>query len=257
MIMPRISILMYVVMALFQCPRTAARVAAGGQLQSGGGFRIAGRVVNAKAGTPLERARVSITDTKNPQRSLSVLTSDDGQFQFNGLPAGKFALEGAKRGFIRAAYDHHDQFSTAIVTGAGLDTESLILRLDPVAVLSGKILDEAGDPVRHASVTLYREDRFSGVSRIHRIRETQTDDQGSYELTPLDAGTYFVAAKRSLGTKCILPRHERRAPKIRLYWCIQRSMWHMQQLSTEILQSLRRPLPFRFAAAIASKLTYT
>ena len=148
MIMPRISILMYVVMALFQCPRTAARVAAGGQLQSGGGFRIAGRVVNAKAGTPLERARVSITDTKNPQRSLSVLTSDEGQFQFNGLPAGKFALEGAKRGFIRAAYDHHDQFSTAIVTGAGLDTESLILRLDPVAVLSGKILDEAGDPVR-------------------------------------------------------------------------------------------------------------
>ena len=195
MIMRRISILMYVVMALFQCPRTAARVAAGGQLQSGGGFRIAGRVVNAKAGTPLERARVSITDTKNPQRSLSVLTSDDGQFQFNGLPAGKFALEGAKRGFIRAAYDHHDQFSTAIVTGAGLDTESLILRLDPVAVLSGKILDEAGDPVRHASVTLYREDRFSGVSRIHRLRETQTDDQGSYELTPLDAGTYFVAAK--------------------------------------------------------------
>jgi 5-hydroxyisourate hydrolase-like protein (transthyretin family) len=173
-----------------------AQVSARNQSQSGEvGFRIAGRVMNAKSGIPLNRARVTITDTKNLQRSISVLTSDDGQFQFNGLPAGKFALEGGKRGFIPAAYDHHEQFSTAIVTGVGLDTENLMLRLDPVAVLSGNVLDESGDPVRHASVTLYREDHRSGTSRIHRVRETQTDDQGSYELTPIAPGTYFVGVR--------------------------------------------------------------
>ena len=51
----------------------------------------------------------------------------------------------------------------AIVTGAGLDTEHLVLRLDPSAMLSGKILDELGEPVRQDTVSLYREDRQVGV----------------------------------------------------------------------------------------------
>jgi hypothetical protein len=161
---------------------------------SGGGFRIAGRIVDAKTGYPIARARVSAFDTRNPQRSVSMLSLEDGRFEFSGLPAGKFALEGAKRGFIRAAYDQHDQFSTAIVTGAGLETDNLVLRLDPMAVLTGKVLDEAGEPVRHAGVTIYREDRFSGVSRIRPFRNSQTDDRGFYELAPLRAGTYFVSA---------------------------------------------------------------
>jgi hypothetical protein len=42
---------------------------------------------------------------------------------------------------------------------------------------------------------VYRENRFSGVSRILRFRGAVTDDQGKYEVTPLDEGTYFVSAK--------------------------------------------------------------
>ena len=87
----------------------------------------------------------------------------------------------------------HDQFSTAIVTGASLDTENLVLQLAPNAVLSGKVLDESGEPVRHATVTVYREDRRSGVGLIQTVRQAYTDDQGTYEVTPLDDGTYFVS----------------------------------------------------------------
>jgi hypothetical protein len=42
---------------------------------------------------------------------------------------------------------------------------------------------------------VYRENRFSGISRISRFRGASTDDQGKYEVTPLDEGTYFVSAK--------------------------------------------------------------
>jgi len=178
----------------WQC-RTSAEANGGQQQSLGGSFRIAGHVVNSKTGYPLARARVTITDARNPQRVLSILTSDDGKFEFSGVTAGKFALEGAKRGFIRGSYDQHEQFSTAIVTDAGIDTENLTLRLDPVAVLTGKVLDESGDPVRNATVTVYREDHFSGVSRIRRFRTGQTDDRGSYEISALDAGTYFLAVR--------------------------------------------------------------
>ena len=103
-----------------------------------GAFRIAGVVVNAKAASPLARCRVTITDAKNAGQRAEYVTGDDGHFEFH-VPAGKYSLGGAKRGFISAGYNQHEQFSTAIVTGADLDTESLILRLAPNAVLCREV----------------------------------------------------------------------------------------------------------------------
>ena len=157
-------------------------------------FRIAGTIVNAIGGNPLARARVTIVDAKNRQKAQWMITSDDGRFDFKHVSSGKYSLQGAKRGFIPAFYDEHEGFSTAIVTGAGLDTEHLVLRLDPSAMLSGKILDELGEPVRQATVSLYREDRQVGVGRIIKFRVSMTDDQGAYEFSQLDAGSYLVSA---------------------------------------------------------------
>ncbi len=161
-----------------------------------GPYRIAGTVVNAKSGSPLARSRVTIVSAKNRQSVQSVITSDDGRFEFH-VPAGKYSLGGAKRGFITASYNQHDQFSSAIVAGADLDTENLVLRLAANAVLTGQVLDEFGDPVRHAQIVVYREEHAEGVSRILHFRDTSTDNQGRYEVTPLDEGTYFVSAKAS------------------------------------------------------------
>lgn len=161
-----------------------------------GPYQIAGTAVSAKGANPLARARVTIADAKHRQSMQSFITGNDGRYEFH-VPAGKYSLDGEKRGFISASYNQHDQFSTAIVTGAGLDTEHLSLRLAPDAVLAGKVLDEFGEPVRNAQVSVYRENHFQGVSRITRYRAAATDDEGRYEVTPLDAGTYFVAAKAS------------------------------------------------------------
>jgi protocatechuate 3,4-dioxygenase beta subunit len=160
---------------------------------SGATFRIAGTVVNAAGGNPLARARVSIVDASNPQNMQWMITSEDGRFEFKQVGPGKYALQGAKWGFIPAGYNQHKQFSTAIVTGAGFDTANLVLRLAPSAIISGKILDESGDPVRNAMVSLYREDRGVGVGRIIRFRNDSTDDQGAYEFARLDAGSYFIS----------------------------------------------------------------
>ncbi|MBV9484376.1 MAG: carboxypeptidase regulatory-like domain-containing protein [Acidobacteria bacterium] len=158
------------------------------------GFRIAGTVVNSLGGSPLARARVTIEDARNPGNILTAISSEDGTFQIRHVPAGKYGLTGAKSGFIPASYEQHGQFSTAIVTGNGFDTEHLVLRLAPFAVVCGKVLDESGEPVRHARVVLYREDRRIGVEQVQRIRAEKTDDQGTYEFSGLPEGTYFLSA---------------------------------------------------------------
>ena len=160
-----------------------------------GSYRIAGTIVSKADGHPLARARVTIREVKNRKNTESLITAPDGKFEFNALPSGKYSLDGAKRGFISAAYDQHEQFSTAIVTGAGLDTESLVLKLAPTAIIAGKILDEFGDPVRQSTVTLYRDNHQEGVDQIQSFRSTETDDLGAYEFAPLMPGNYFVSAK--------------------------------------------------------------
>ena len=101
-----------------------------------GGYRIAGTVVSKVDGRPLARARITVRDANDPKKFEFIITSENGKFEFNGVPAGKYSLNGAKRGFIAASYDQHDQYSTAIVTGVGLDTENLLLRLAPDAVIA-------------------------------------------------------------------------------------------------------------------------
>src|SRR5215470_8636393 len=137
-------------------------------------FRIAGTVVNRQDGTALDRVRVILRNVKDPKDVQSVLTGEDGRFEFE-VRTGKFALHGAKRGFIGSDYNQHEQYSTAIVTGAGVDTENLTMKLAPSAVLTGRVLDESGEPVRDATVILWREDHMSGVGRISQFRQQPSD----------------------------------------------------------------------------------
>ena len=160
-----------------------------------GAFQVSGTVVNKIGGHPLAGARVVLGDVRNRQRMVSMVTAEDGRFAFR-VPAGKYSLGAERRGFLTTSYNEHEQFSTAIVTGAGFNTESLIINLAPNAVLRGKVFDEAGEPVRNANVTVYREDHSSGVSQIRPVLQTNTDDLGTYEATPLGGGTtYFVSAQ--------------------------------------------------------------
>ncbi len=157
-------------------------------------FRVAGTVVNSNTAQPLARVQISLTNTKDPKDTRDMTTAADGHFQFQVKP-GKYSLQGSKHGFVTFAYEQHENFWTAIVPGAGVDTENLIFRLPPAATITGRVVDDVGDPVRGAAVTVFREDHSTGASHIQRAFNAVTDDQGTYELTPLAAGTYYVGAQ--------------------------------------------------------------
>ncbi len=155
-------------------------------------YRVAGTVLSAADGRPLAGANIFLTDAKDPKNKQWTVSSDTGHFEFNRVTKGKYPLEGAKRGFISQAYNQHEQFSTAIVTGADVPTEDLLLRLPPEAVVSVRVTDELSEPVRRASVMLYREDRSTGLRHVEGVESRQTDDLGSCEFARLAPGVYFV-----------------------------------------------------------------
>jgi protocatechuate 3,4-dioxygenase beta subunit len=158
-----------------------------------GGFRIAGKVVSSTAGTPLPQTRVTISSVTDRSVVGSLLTTADGSFEFKHLVPGKYSLQAARRGFISSFYDQHERYNSAIVAGGEVDSEHLIFRLVPQAVLTGRVVDESGEPIRRANVTLYRQDQSLGVGLISRFRADRTDDRGTYEFAGLPAGNYFIS----------------------------------------------------------------
>jgi len=90
-------------------------------------------------------------------------------------------------------YQWHEGFSTAIVTGAGLDTENLVLRLIPLGSITGTVIDETGEPARNANVKLTMHRERLGEDRIFPRGFAQTDDEGKYEFRDLIPAEYFVS----------------------------------------------------------------
>lgn len=156
------------------------------------GDQVAGRIVSALDGHPLAHATITLTNVPSEKVLATTSSDDEGHFHFDGVPAGKYRMTGNATNYFSAAYLAHGQYSTAIVTGAGLATESLELQLSPISSIAGHVLDN-GEPVEHANMTLYREDPNS-IGHITRFRVVQTDDTGTYGFSRVPPGRYFIVA---------------------------------------------------------------
>jgi hypothetical protein len=189
------SFLAITALGFFPGPRLAScQTPAIPQPTNSGEYRVAGTIISKSDGHPLDHAVVVLIEVANRRNVQTMITKEDGKFSFGGLAGGKYSLGGERKGYINAAYDAHGQYSTAIVTGAGLDTEHLALRLAPGGIIAGRVLDESGEPVRNAAITSYLDDHSSGFGQVRQFRGTQTDDQGDYEIASLMPGTYFLSA---------------------------------------------------------------
>jgi 5-hydroxyisourate hydrolase-like protein (transthyretin family) len=165
-----------------------------GSMRAQATYRVAGIVLNDADGTPLGRTRVSLAEVQDRRKAESIVTGADGRFEFRNVPQGKFSLEGARRKFLVTTYQWHEGFSTAIVTGAGLDTENLVLRMIPFGSVAGRVIDEAGEPVRNARMRLYMRNQQFGQDRVTTYGFANTDDEGKYEFEGLIPAEYFVSA---------------------------------------------------------------
>jgi hypothetical protein len=154
--------------------------------QASGGYRVAGAVVNAVSGQPVAGARLTISPVARPGEQMSAVSGDGGRFAFAGLPPGKYALAGQRRGLLPG------RWAGALVIGPGEDTESVVLRLPPPAVITGKVVDDAGEPIAQALVELLSSRIADGRRQLIEDSFKRTDDTGEYRFSSLPAGSYYL-----------------------------------------------------------------
>lgn len=159
-------------------------------------YRIAGTVLNAVTGAPVQGAAVALLGIDDSHRIAAVRSGNDGRFAMDGLAAGKYQLTASKRGFSTAAYEEHGQFSSAVVAGEGLDSGDLVFKLMPGAVLRGVVTADGGDAVMGARVMLFAKPTdLEPGAKIIQLDTAITDDTGAYEFSNISKGAYLVAVQ--------------------------------------------------------------
>jgi protocatechuate 3,4-dioxygenase beta subunit len=156
------------------------------------GYRVIGTVVDSTTGAPLSDAQVTITSL-DTQDAAGMLTDENGRFAFEDVPSGKYMLFAKRKGYLEQLYKQHQQFSTAIITGPGLNTENLRFELRQGASISGVVIDEAGEPVRNTQVSLLQQELLMGQPNTSQRKFTNTNDLGQFRFGGLLRGTYFLA----------------------------------------------------------------
>lgn len=178
------------------CAAVLAPCSAWAQTNAAGAtnYRIAGTVVNAVTGAPVQGAAVAVVTLEHGDRIAAVQSGNDGRFAIEGLAAAKYQLTASKRGYSTAAYEEHGNFSSAVVTGEGLDTGDLVFKLMPGAVLRGVVTADGGDAVANARVMLFaKPTSHEPGAKVTQVGASITDDTGAFEFSNLSKGAYVVA----------------------------------------------------------------
>ena len=162
---------------------------------------LSGRVVAADTGKPLRRALVRASSQETPQ-GRSVSTDPDGRWQLKSLPAGSYRVTISKGGYVDIAYGQQRPFEAGKVLelADGQTIEKLDVTLPRAGVITGRVLDEFGEPLTGARVQPMRYRYVGGQRRLTPIGiGDSTDDIGQFRLHGLSPGEYFVSAQMSAG----------------------------------------------------------
>ena len=126
-----------------------------------------------------------------------VLTDSNGRFAFRNLPAGSFNLVAEKAGYLEGAYGRlrPGGASQQVEMADGGRRDGVTVRLFRPAVITGRLVDERGEPVVGAQVRVYPRELRSGRRVLGAEgRSVVTDDRGVYRISGLTPGEYVVAA---------------------------------------------------------------
>ena len=162
-----------------------------GQGKTGTG-KISGRVLSTETGAPLRRAQVRLTAPEVGVKTA--LTDTDGRFEFKDLPAGRFTVNASKSGHVSVQFGQSRPFESGrpieLADKQVLDKADIFMPRG--GVISGRIVDEFGEPVTDAMVSTMRQTWLNGRRRIQTTgRIAQTNDLGQFRLYGLPPGEYL------------------------------------------------------------------
>ena len=156
---------------------------------------IRGHVFDASTGQPLRKAQVRALSPELRDNRLAV-TDASGAYEFKNVAAGRYTLSVSKGSYVGVSYGQ----TRPLEPGRPLDVRNAQLvdnvdfRLQRGAVITGRVVDEFGEPIEEVQVTAMRYQYAQGRRMMASSRPAMTNDIGEFRIYGLQPGQYVISA---------------------------------------------------------------
>jgi len=182
---------------------------------------VSGIVVNQQSGEPLRRADVTLMPVQGgrtaagpraggpegPAGTRRAATDQTGKFSISGVEPGRYQLSAQRQGYLQGRYGARKprQMGTQIEIAAGLELKDLKIELTPQGVITGRVLDEEGEPLQSIQVQVMSQGYGAamgmgrgagrGARRFMPQGGSATNDKGEFRITNVAPGEVILEVR--------------------------------------------------------------
>jgi hypothetical protein len=127
------------------------------------------------------------------------VTDDHGNFVFEDVKPGSYVLNAEHQGYIDGYFGEAGSEPVEIKLAPGQTLLDIKIELTPQAVITGRLVNEDGDPWTHASVNMFRSKWSHGHRTIQSFSGEEVNDQGEFRIGQVPPGKYYLAAEPDSG----------------------------------------------------------
>ena len=165
---------------------------------------IVGQVVDAESGRPIGETVVTlmptVTGPVNPVTAIAtaqkLITDENGRFVYYQLAKGRYSITTAKPGYVSGNYGKIVPRGpgSQLELADGERTTDVRILMWKHAAITGRVVDEAGEPMVGVEIRARRATLASGRPAFVSVQfgAITTDDRGVYRVPALDPGNYVV-----------------------------------------------------------------
>lgn len=173
---------------------------------------VSGRIV-AVGGQPLRKANVTLRQTgggwgsggsvgafvsgsASAPQGMSTTSDAEGNFLFDNVAPGRYQLWVERAGYLRQTYGAKRSLGmgTMLTVTPGHQIKDLVVELTAQGMITGKVVDEDGDPVARSNIMVMTYLYANGRRQLMPRGGQMTDDNGEYKVTGLSPGRYYLSA---------------------------------------------------------------
>jgi hypothetical protein len=157
---------------------------------------VKGIVLQIGSRQPVAKVLVKLADA-NDQEAVGVTTGPDGRFEFENVPDGRYSLVASRNGYLESNYGQRGPSGSSrdLVIQSGIFTNNIELILTPSGAVSGRVVDNTGDPVMNVTVAALKYAYRDGQKVLISEETAQSNDLGEFRIFGLPPGQYLINAK--------------------------------------------------------------
>jgi hypothetical protein len=163
--------------------------------------QIAGHVQSAVTGEPVSGAQVQLIQfgpiAKWPAAGPhNVSSQPDGSFVIDNVPPGLYSLTATAANYSTGRYKTSGSPSPmdSLTVQSGAQVAGIVLALQPLANLIGKVVDDSGAPIPHAQVQAFVSVLLRGKTILQPRVTATADDAGQFQLKGIPNGKIYISA---------------------------------------------------------------